>query len=581
MHAGPEFPFLRETLLFLALAGVLIPLLQRLRINQILGFLAVGAVLGPAGLGAHVDAFPALAWITFGRDAGMQALGELGVIFLMFLIGLELSGARMWALRGWVFGAGTAQVVLTTAVLGTAAWWLGATPRAAVVIGGLLALSSTAVVMQILNERRLMPTPQGQATFAILMLQDLAVVPLLLLVDLLAERAPGTSPLLLVGTVTLKSVIAIGLIWLVGRRVVGPLFRTFAQRHQPEVFVALTLLVALSIAGITAAAGLSMALGAFLAGLLLAETEYRHEVEVTVEPFKGLLMGLFFMTVGMAVALDEVLRQPFAIAGAVLGLFLVKGLVNAAILRAGGLRTGAALEAGLLLGQGGEFAFVLIGAATAAAILDPAAGRFLVLVVSASLFLTPLVAHVGTILRRRTDALRAAGDAELAEPLGEDTAGHVIIAGCGRVGQLVADVLAREGVRFVAIEQDAHVVARLRRRGVPVVFGNAARPELLRKLRADTAAAVLVTMDQPAPAMHTVRGIRDEYPALPVYARSRDERHAHELRAAGATLVVPETLEAALQLAAASLGRVGMADGAVAAVVDAERDRRVGATPQG
>lgn len=575
MISEPALPYLRETLLFLVLAGVLIPLLQRLRINQVLGFLAVGTALGPHGLGLWAERWPGLSWLTFARAEGVSALAELGVLFLMFLIGLDLSAQRLWGLRRWVFGAGSAQIVLTAVAIGTAAWAFHNGATAALVLGLVLSLSSTAVVVQLLSERRALATPAGQAVFSVLMMQDLAVVPILMLIDVLAQGSQGSIGTLL-GLAALKSVAAVGFVLVVGRRAVGPMFRGFTKQRQPEVFVALTLLTTLSIAGLTAAAGLSMALGAFLAGLLLAETEFRHEVEVTIEPFKGLLMGLFFMSVGMRLDLREVAQEPLWLPVSVVGLVLIKSLLAAAVFKAFGLRSGQAVEAGLLLGQGGEFAFIVVGTALAAGLLDAGVGQFMLLVVSASLFITPAMAQLAARLGRRIDESRAGQAGEPEEGPIAEQGGHVIVAGCGRVGQLLIDVFARQRVPYVAIEQDAHGVARLRARGVAVVYGNAARSELLGKLHAGRAAAVVITMDQPAQAMHAVRAIRAAYPALPVFARSRDEKHARELLDAGATLVIPETLEAALHLASVALQQVGLPDPAVSQAIAAERDRRVG-----
>ena len=568
-------PYLRETLLFLALAGILIPLLQRLRINQVLGFLAVGTALGPQGLGLWTDRWPWLAWLTFPRPEGVGALAELGVLFLMFLIGLDLSAQRLWDMRRWVFGAGVAQILLTSVVIGLIAWTFEHSVPTSLILGLVLSLSSTAVVIQLLNERRALASPTGQAVFSVLMMQDLAVVPILMLIDILAAPSHGAIASML-GLAALKSVLAVGLVLVVGRRAVGPMFRGFTRHRQPEVFVALTLLTTLSIAGLTAAAGLSMALGAFLAGLLLAETEFRHEVEITIEPFKGLLMGLFFMAVGMRLDLREIARDPLWLALSVIGLLAIKGCLAAGALRLFGLRPGQAVEAGLLLGQGGEFAFIVVGTALVSGLLEERAGQFMLLVVSASLYITPAMSQFAVWLGGRIDArqLRREGTPDPEIALG--MRGHVIVAGCGRVGKLLIDVFTSQQVPYVAIEQDANLVARLRAQGVTIVYGNAARAEMLTKLNAGEAAAVVITMDQPALAMHAVRAIRIAYPQLPVFARSRDEAHARELLEAGATLVTPETLESALQMANAALQQVGLPEHQALLIIEAERNSRVG-----
>ncbi|MGE5452561.1 MAG: cation:proton antiporter [Acidobacteriota bacterium] len=573
MEHSSSLPFLRETLLFLTLAGIFIPLLQRLRINQVLGFLTIGVIVGPTGIALWADQIPWLTQLTFARIQEVQALAELGVIFLMFLIGLELSAERMAAMWRWVFLGGSAQVLLSALAIGVMAYLFGNSGAVALMLGLVLSLSSTAVVMQLLTERRAMASAVGQATFSVLMLQDFAVVPLLILIDLLTRQSSSGMATLITMTVV-KSVGAVLLIYLVGRRVVGPLFRVFAHRRQPEVFMALTLLVALGTAEITARAGLSMALGAFLAGLLLAETEYRHEVEVTVEPFKGLLMGVFFMSVGMGIDVREVARNHVWIVLSVVGLMTIKAAVVTGIFRMGGRTWGQAVEGGLLLAQGGEFAFIVVGYAATAGLLSAEVAQFMLLVVSLSLMITPLVARLGHWLGQKLDP-PAVGMAAADVTLPEGLSGHVVIAGFGRVGQLLAQVLTHQRVPYVAIEHDAQVAARLRQQGHAVFYGNAARPELLRKLHTDQAAALLITMDQPAAAMHAVAAARHEYPKLPIYARSRDEQHAHELRQVGATAVVPETLEAGLQLSAFALHTLGLSEGVINLALEQERERRV------
>jgi len=565
-------PYLRETLLFLALTGILIPLLQRARVNQVLGFLAAGALIGPFGLGLWARELPWLSVFTFPDRDGVAALAEFGVLFLMFMIGLELTAARLWALRRWVFGAGVAQVAVSTALIGGLAWLFGNPPEVAAILGFVLSLSSTAVVMQLMDEQRSLGTPLGRAGFSILMLEDLAVVPLLILIGVLASGSTEGMAVL-AGLALLKAAVAIVLIYLLGRRVIRPLFQTFVRQRQPDVFMALTLLSTLGIAALTDMAGLSMALGAFLAGLLLAETEFRHEVEVTIEPFKGLLMGLFFMSVGMSIDLREVARSPVWLPLSVAGLFAIKTLVTAVVLRSGGFRWGQAIEGGALLGQGGEFTFIVIGYALTAKLLPVATGQFIMLVVGLSLFATPLVAKAGRSFRQYTESRMSA--VQTGDTMPEPEEGRIIIAGFGRVGQLVAQLVAAQGIAYVAFETDARAVSRLHGMGLPVFFGDAARLELLHKVRAEDAAAIVLTMDHPASALHAVKAIRRAYPHIPIYARSRDEKHAVALRHAGATHVIPETLEAGLQLSALVLQAVGLPEGSAAHVVQLERERRI------
>jgi CPA2 family monovalent cation:H+ antiporter-2 len=571
------FPFLREILLFLSLAGILIPTLQRLRINQVLGFLAAGALLGPYGLGRLAPSIAWLGWLTFPNNANVAMLAELGVLFLMFMIGLELSAARLWAMRRWVFGIGSAQVLLCTALIGGAVWLLlGQRIDAALVLGLVLSLSSTAVVMQLLGERHGIATHLGQAAFAVLMLQDLAVVPILILIGALGRHGAGANVAWLAAVAMAKAALAIALIYLAGGRVVHPLFRAFARHRQPDVFMALILLSAFGIAALSAMAGLSMALGALIAGLLLAETEFKHEVELMVEPFKGLLMGLFFMTVGMGMDALQIVEAPLWLAAAVALLVLLKGLVVAPLLRLGGLSWGRAVEGGLLLGQGGEFAFIVIGYAVAARLLDAALGGRVILAVGLSLFITPLLARLGHAIGERWESAQSEGqarheDAALASEA-DAARGRVIIAGFGRVGQQLARLLDSQGIAYVAFENDAKLVSKLHKEGVPVYFGNAARPELLRHVHADESPAIVLTMDHPASALQAVRGIRREFPHVRLFARSRDEKHARALKLAGASVVVPETLEASLQLSAFVLEAIGLDQRVVDGIVDNERE---------
>jgi CPA2 family monovalent cation:H+ antiporter-2 len=567
------FPFLREILLFLTLAGILIPTLQRLRINQVLGFLAVGALLGPFGLGLMAGQVPWLAYLTFPRVEGVTVLAELGVLFLMFMIGLELSAARLWSLRRWVFGAGNAQVVVSAALIGGAVLMVGERTDTAIILGLVLSLSSTAVVMQLMTEQHTSASRLGQATFSILMLQDLAVVPLLILIGVMTKGGGGSGAgmLTLIAMALAKAVAAIALIYVVGGRIIRPLFRSFARRHQPDVFMALILLSTLGIAGLAAAAGLSMALGALIAGLLLAETEFKHEVELMIEPFRGLLMGLFFMTVGMGMDAREILNSPLWLAGAVLGLVAIKALVVAVLMRIGGLNWGRAIEGGLLLGQGGEFAFIVIGYATAGGLVDAALGQRVMLAVGISLFVTPLLARLGRAIGDRWEMRLHAGaslthDVELAS-----ARGRIIIAGFGRVGQMLGKLLTGQGIGYIAFENDARLASELHGQGLPVYFGNASRAELLRRVHADEAPAIVLTMDHPQSALQAVRGIRREFPDIPLFARARDEQQARLLKLAGATVVVPETLEASLQLSAFVLESLGLEERAVDRIVDDER----------
>jgi len=478
-----------------------------------------------------------------------------------------------------VFVGGAVQVLSTALLIGSIAWAFGNSAEGSVILGLVLSLSSTAIVMQLLAQRNGLVTPEGRSIFAVLMFQDFAVIPLLVLMDMLGKDASGGFlPVLCIAL--LKSALAIGVIYLLGSRFIAPLFRAFAHRRQPEVFVALTLLVTLGIAWLTAAAGLSLALGAFLAGMLMAETEYRHEVEVTIEPFKGLLMGLFFMSVGLGIDLGAIAEHAALILASALGLMLMKALVVGLLFRAGGLRRGASLESGLLLSQGGEFAFVIVGYALSIGLLPEATAQFMLLVVSLSMLLTPVAARIGGSLRHRLE--RRAPAAEAGEPtaLPEQMRGHVLIAGFGRVGQLLARILDADNIPWLALDTNASQVATARQNGLPVYYGDASRLELLKSAHAEQASIVVLTMDSPSQVGAVLRSLKGEFPRSSVVARARDGNQARRLLQDGASAVVPETLEAGLQMAGRVLQLLGTPEDVVLRRLETQRDAEQGALRQ-
>ncbi len=572
MNEQAGLPFLREVILFLALAGILIPVLQRLHINPVFGFLAVGSLVGPFGLGTLAQDYPWVAYFTFPRLEGVIALAELGVLFLMFSIGLELSFERLWAMRKWVFGAGTAQVLLSGLAIGAVARAFGNSVESSAILGLALSFSSTAVVMQLLTQRRELGTPLGRASFSVLLLQDLAVVPLLVLVGILGRN--GGDLLAMAGLAAIKGIGAILVIYLIGKRVIRPAFLHLVAPGQPDSFMALTLLSTLGIAALTWLAGLSMALGAFLAGLLLSETEYRHEVEVTIDPFKGLFMGLFFFSVGMGVDLRALVREPMWLPLSVIGLFAIKTVILAAVLRLFGLPGGRAIEGGLLLGQGGEFAFVVIGSAMLFKLIEREVGHFMLLVVGLTLFATPLLARAGQLAGESWDRYRERRYPyhEVETPVFE---GHVVIAGFGRVGQMLGQLLEQQNIPYVVLEANPRLASNLYATGKPVYYGDASRPELLRRVGVDRASAVVLTMDHTAAALRAVQAIRREYPHIKVFARARDEKHALSLKEAGASAVIPETLESSLRLGAFVLMELGLPEDVAERVVQQERESRI------
>ncbi len=553
-HGVAGIPGWTDVALVLGLSASISPLFQRLKISPVFGFLAAGSIVGPYGLGATTNV------------EGVHLLAELGVVFLLFTIGLELSFERLRALRRLVFGLGATQVLASAALIGLMAYAWGNSPKAAMVIGLSLALSSTAIVVQLLIERGEMAQRHGRTSFAILLFQDLAVVPILMLVSVLAQDNTQALASELVLAIA-KAVAAVVIIILIGRLILRRLYRLVAEAKNREALLAMSLLVVLATAWATAQAGLSMALGAFLAGLLLAETEYRHQVEGDIDPFKGLLLGLFFISVGMNLNFAQVADWAGLLALSVIGIVVVKAAVAFAACRLFLLPLDVSVRSALMLATGGEFAFVILGIAmTPGSVVPPDVGQFMIIVATLSMVLTPFMAALGTRFAKRF-AARADGAVSLDTEV-EGLEGHVIIAGFGRVGQTAARLLDREKLPYVALDMNAARVAELRRAGVPSFFGDATRAEVLARVHPERAAAVLLTLDDPDAAGRALRALRAEWPDVPVIARASDNEHAEQLRALGADEVVPETLEASLQLTGALLRLTGMAREGVDILID-------------
>ncbi|HUF36828.1 MAG TPA: monovalent cation:proton antiporter-2 (CPA2) family protein [Gemmatimonadales bacterium] len=533
---------LRDLLFILLAAVVVVPLFRRLHASAVLGYLVAGTLIGPFGLGLirEVEA--------------VAGLAQFGVVFLLFSIGLSLSIERLTSLRRFVFGLGIAQVLVTALVLWSLLRLLGLESPVALVLGGGLALSSTAVVLQVLIERRELATPRGRVAFSVLLLQDLAVVPLLTLVPLL--RGPEARVLPALGLAFVKAAVALVLILAVGRLLLRPLLRTVTRGGNPELFTGIVLLLVLGIGWLTEQAGLSMALGAFLAGVLIAETEYRPQVEGDIQPFSGILLALFFMTVGMGVDIALVWHQAPLLLALLVGLLLVKAGILLGLARAFRLGTATAAAVGLMLAQGGEFGFVLFALARQAEVLPAPIAQVAVLVVGLSMAVTPLLLAASRRVAHRLERT-ATSHATLAGDAGE-LRDHVLIAGYGRVGQTLALLLASRGTDYVALDLDPERVAEARRRDLPVFFGDASRADVLKAAAVERAQAVVITVDEPEAASHTTQLVRMLAPEVPVLARARDLAQCEALTRAGATAVVPEVVEGSLQLVAALLRQLGV-----------------------
>lgn len=551
---------LHHLIVFLAVAGILVPLLKRFAISSVLGFIVIGLIIGPNGLARFSEMLPWLSYVTISDAQGIATYAELGVVFLLFMIGLELSFERLTAMRGLVFGLGGAQVALCGIAIGLIAYAFGNTAQAAVLIGACLALSSTAIVLQLLIETGRLATPSGRASFSVLLFQDLAVVPILFLANIFGASEGGGIVSGLAMAI-IEAVVVIGLIVLVGRIIIRPLFHSVGAAKSRELFMAIVLLAIIGTAVLTERAGLSLALGAFLAGLLLAETEYRHQIEVDVEPFKGLLLGLFFLSVGMSLDLGGIASDPLRIVASVIGLYALKTAITYTLARLAGLPREVAVETALLLGQGGEFAFVVLSLALSLGVVTAPVVQFILVVTILSMLITPPMAKVARSLGAHVASMKSENSNDSLGPPATPPGllkDHVIIAGYGRVGQLLGSLLDTQRIPHVALDLDTATVSRLRAEDRTVYFGNANDPHMLEKLQVEEAASLVITMDDHRSAEQIVTTASQRWPGIPIVVRARDKTQALRLLSLGATSVVPETIEASLDLAEVVFAKVGI-----------------------
>ena len=559
MAGTTEIFVFKDALIVLGTAAVVAPVVHRLKISPILGFLVVGAALGPHGLGRLAEHSRAIDWFTVTGERQIAFIADLGIVFLLFFIGLELSMRRLLTMRRLVFGLGGLQVLLTALAIGLGAWRLGQEPAAALIIGICLALSSTAIVMELLSGQRRMMSTTGRTSFAILLAQDLAVVPLLLLISALGGHEPGASVIQGVVVALVEAVIAVGVIAIVGRVVLKPLFRLASGTDNPEFFMAATLLISVGSGVIAAYAGLSMALGAFIAGLLLAETEYRRAVEAMIDPFRGLLLGVFFFSVGMHIDLGFIWREPLLVAGAFLGMIVAKTVLLAPLCRLFGVSWAASVETSLLLAPGGEFAFIGIGLAVQVGLVKGDAAGGVLAVVSLTMAFLPFIALFARHAGHRF-AKEVSSDPLFTVLPPDDHARRVLVVGHGRVGQLVCDLLEKHDIAYIAADRDTALVERWRTLGRPIYYGDAANPLFLKRCGIDEALGVIVTLDTAA-VDDVVRAVRARRPDVMIVARAHDAQHARHLYTLRVTDTVPETIEASLQLAEIGARWIGRADG--------------------
>ncbi|WP_294138302.1 cation:proton antiporter [Sphingomonas sp.] len=564
MAIGLDNAGFSDALVILGAAGLVIPAFARFRVSPVIGFILVGMLVGPFGLGQLTDRAPWLYYLTISNPHSIEPFAEFGIILLLFSIGLELSFKRLWSMRAQVFGTGPAELIGSAVLIAIAVHLLGQDWGGSAGLGLALALSSTALVLPLVGTT----SPVGRSAFAMLLFEDLALVPIIFALGAMAPTATDEGWVGIAG-VALRGAATVVVMYLGGRLVLPRLFAQAARTKSPELFLAASLLVVIVASVATTAAGLSPIVGALLAGLLIAETEYHTEVEVMTAPFKGLALGVFLITVGMSVNLAEVVANWSSLLIAVVAVVGVKAVVTYLLLRVAQTGRGTAAETGLLMGSPSETTLIVLATAAQAQLILPSTAAFWQTVTAIGLTITPLLAKAGKSLSRGIEGC-IAGDG-LPPDNGGEGPGTVLI-GFGRVGRMVADMLTVHDQRFIAVEADIDTVAEARRGGYPVLFGDISRNELVDRLDLARARALILTMDDPVLTVRLARRMRALAPDLPIIARARDPRHAAELYKAGVTDAVPETLESSLQLSEAVLVDLGVAMGPVIASIHAKRD---------
>ncbi len=530
---------LQIILMLLGVSVLIVTLFRRLHLPPILGYLIVGILVGPFGGGL----------VASNEDT--RFIAEFGIVFLLFAIGLEFSLPQMMALKGAVFGSGGSQVLLTAALFGGIAWLLGIAPMGAIIIGAILALSSTAIVTKLLSEQAEVNTEHGRLAIGILLFQDLAVIPLLVIIPLLTQD--GSQGLLWPLTwAVIKAAGVFAIIMAIGHWVLRPLFHEIARARSAELFTLTVLLVSLTAAWLTHEAGLSLALGAFLAGMMLGETEYRHQIEADIRPFQDVLLGLFFVTIGMRVDLVSLWPILHWVLLLAIGLIVAKALIIMVLARITQRSLEAAFRSGLLLAQGGEFGFVLLDLSLQSSLLQDRAGQILFAAIIISMAASPFLIRYNGRMAKLFCALRnpldLTGSVLDLKQETENLEKHVILCGYGRIGQNLGRLLNQEGFPFVALDLDPRVVQETHDAGDPVFFGDASRQEILHAAAIERAGAVVVTYEAHATVMKILHHLKAHYPEIPVLVRTRDDTHLEELEAAGAAEVMPEMVEASLMM---------------------------------
>lgn len=558
-HAGTDHQHLIDIisniLLFFAISGLIVPLLQRIRISPVLGYLISGIIIGPFGIAQFSDMHGWIAYISIDEAGTVQMLGELGIITLMFMIGLELSFDRLKELGRLIFGLGSAQILITALIIVGIATFFDNPLQASVLLGASFALSSTAIVMKLLEERKLSSRPIGILCFSILLMQDLAVVPILVLASSFTGDADASILTALGTSLLLGAVTVVGIYWL-GKKVLTPLLRSISSATTSEWLAAFIVFLVLACSALTYAAELSLSLGAFLAGLLIAETEFKHEVEVIISPIKGLLLGVFFLSIGMMIDLSEIMRYPGQLSLSVIGIYALKASVILGLCLLFRVPGRQAAEASVYLAQPGEFALMILGVAMSAQLMPASDVQFFLLVTVVAMMVSPLLFKFAPIAGQYGH--RFLGKREAAPSASAITGGKkVVIAGFGRIGQLIATVLEEHHIPYVAFDHDGERIQRLKNQGFHVIYGDARKKDLWHHLIGENIEVAVIAIDDHQATKPILKSLRTQFPLLPVIVRSKNHEDLNMLYDEGATEVVAETLESSLRIAQLLMQNLG------------------------
>jgi len=568
-------PLLSSMLLFFALAGLIVPFLKRLGISQILGYLICGLIIGPHGLAQLSSEYNWLSPFVISDTHLVTSLGELGIVALMFMIGLELSFKRLNELKVYVLGLGSLQIIITAIVIFLVALMFDNSLKTSILVGTSLALSSTAIIMHLLNETHRINRPVGKIAFSVLLMQDLAVVPILVLLSAFSGSNDSNIVIVLFEAL-FTAVIAIIAIYLIGKLILRPILNYLSLANHPEWLTAITLFLLMAGAALTESFGLSAALGAFLVGLLIAETEYKHEIEVIIEPVKSMLLGIFFLSIGMMINIHAILDEPFWLFASVIGVFFIKTIIVFPLCLMFKIPKARSIEVSITLAQCGEFAFLILSMALIQGLIVEKDAQFFLLVAALSMLITPFTTKLGGTARKIVCRVLKTTDAESKfEKELEAEERHAIIAGFGRVGKTLGAILEKQMIPYVAIDKNIELVEETRKKGYRIIYGNAKRKALLRRLNVMNATALIITLDNYEDTIKILKDVRKSYPILPIIVRTRDTSKMEELYDNGANHVIPETLESSLQLAGHVLETLGMSHTEMIDLIDQKRKQSI------